>query len=510
MYAWSKAFILPYESSWSLFQKITCLHSTRPLILLRDISPSRINIHGPSIVGEGEWCSFEDTCWMRYPRRRTASLPPVSEAGLVIHDELFRHGGQIYFGNLAARVLATSLQICPICIEEGYHCIAHQIAGLSRCPIHEAELTSKCPLCDGYLGAFSLSGRFHSFRCPECQGRLLKEDFVPRLVTFADQIFVKIQPLIAWINSFSKESISWPFVYRETRRHQIGGVPENVDTLSRGLLWCLHRLKPFDSACAWFGSEIASLSLLHVNHADYFGRRRARGHDLPRRDMQHREDQTLACLRNVIQEVRTSLVEKIGAHSRCCELLTHLLSPYSRGLEKHFVSPGKEYCGLAQAVDLWELHLKAGLEYMKQDIRMGWWPEMNETFLEIARRDVTSLFYLSAQDIANYQNLRSVSPTHRYETFDLRTRPMFSLNGEYAHCGGGQSQNGTRLLLFSFQEEAILDQFRCDRGKMMGEKLERTVTMINAVRQSVAEHAPVREGECFGAKRRARSKRKAS
>lgn len=490
MYAWSSAFVLPYESTWSLFQKFTWFHGTKPLVLLRDISPWRINVHDSSIVGEGQWCSFVDTCWMRYRRPRTASLPPVSEAGLAIHDELFQHGGQIYFGSLAKRVLTTSLKICPTCIGEGYHCIAHQIAGLRRCPLHDEELTSRCPLCGKYLGAFALSGMFHSFLCPTCGRSLLKEDFVPRLVTFADSILGSIKPLIAWINSFSNKSIAWPFVYSDPRMHIIGGTPESA-TLSRGLLHCFNRLKPFDYAQAWFSSEIAGLSLSHVHHTDSLIRRGARGHDLPRRDMQRREDETFACMEDVIYDVRMSLVEKMGVHDLCCEQMNQLLSPYAKNLEMHFVSPGVDYCGLAQAFDLWMRHLKAGLKYMKEDIRGGWWPRLDEAFREIARRDVTSSFYLGAKVIADYQNHKSVSHNQRYVAFDLRTRPLFSLNGECALCEHDLPANAG-LLVFSFHDEAILDQLRCDNGRMIEEQVRRTVAVVNAVRRSVAEQPPMK------------------
>jgi hypothetical protein len=475
MYAWSQALVLPYESSWSLFQKLTWLNLANPMVLLRDISSKQISAD----YSPRQPRSFIDTNWLVRGWPRTASLPPVTESGLEIQGELFRHGGQIYIGQFADRLLTGRLRICPECIQEGFHCIAHQIVGLRRCPLHEEELTSKCLACQRSLDVFGPCLSFHSFRCPWCGNSLLKDDFLPPKPKFVSLIVERVQPLISWINSFDDEPISWPSRSLGTFFRVAGDTSDVVTTLSSAALWCFHRLRPVTRATEWFEPESEGLFLARIDNAGGIDTWKRCGQGLWDRDLERRVNEALSFVGAVITEEQTAFAALLGERHMCCSDLKELLRRYTPE-DREYLSSAPVYCERAQVFHLWNVYLKRGLEYFENSMHMGWSPRLDEAFRAVIRHDVVSSFYLSAQMIHSYRYEGDPTSKHIYGARWTGSMTLFSLNGEWSSWGRRHEPTASTLV-FCLRDEAALDLLRCGRRHMVEAQAWRRAELIDAL-----------------------------
>jgi len=482
MYAWNDVFGLPYESAWSIFQKLTWLNETsKPLVFMRDVSsqyfnPSEYN-YCPSYYGH----TFIDTSWLICGRPRTASLPPVTAAGLKIQELLLRHGGQSYVGSFAKRFLRSNLHVCPACIGLGFHCIAHQLAGIGKCPVHGVELTNDCPQCGKTLGDFEPRAKIYAFKCPHCCKSLLDEDeLYPRNIALEQSVFDRIQPLIAWVNSFADESISWPSNIDVLTRVAYQD-PDVVVNFRDTWLSCFHQIRPFDGGEEWFMPKAAGLSLVSVDDAEGVDVWGPSGREIPRYRMANKVQEILGFVHNIIAEELRTIAKRIDQHGSCCEKMDILLSPYVNSHDEYFVSPSADYCGVAQAFHLWERRLKRGIEELEYSVRSGWTPCLNDAFERIVRMDVISAFYMSAQTVGFHQHEEDSSLSLWYAAYPHGKHPFWSLNGERTEWSM-RKKPVSPLLVFRLDDADVLAQLRCDGGKMVQRKIARHAHLVNEMR----------------------------
>jgi len=75
--------------------------------------------------------------------------------------------------NLASLLFCDTLRVCYSCLASGYHSSWHQFRTLTRCPIHDEELSGACACC-GKMLTVSCEGQYKAlhdkalFCCPSC------------------------------------------------------------------------------------------------------------------------------------------------------------------------------------------------------------------------------------------------------------------------------------------------------------------------------------------------------
>ncbi|MFT0800961.1 hypothetical protein VSK91_05820 [Bacillus swezeyi] len=170
---WSPNWVYPYESSWSILQKIMSSNCLTPNELLATLGGEEIKkLKNPSIAGR----SKRDIIVLRY----------------FSNDELLKLLGQniktIYLEN-CTRILwplfknpsdldqlsnffYDQLTFCPKCIHQGFHSIFHQLRPFDKCPYHGRALHNRCPNCNQDI-EYYLSKDTAAFSC-QCGYSFLK------------------------------------------------------------------------------------------------------------------------------------------------------------------------------------------------------------------------------------------------------------------------------------------------------------------------------------------------
>ncbi|MBN9424458.1 MAG: hypothetical protein J0I91_18605 [Candidatus Accumulibacter sp.] len=82
--------------------------------------------------------------------------------------------------------LSTELQICPICLESGYHSYWHQLIDLHECPMHGCKIVGKCQSCGSHLPTYKFGRDLFNkpYYCFKCGGPI--SGAVPNLSFFRE------------------------------------------------------------------------------------------------------------------------------------------------------------------------------------------------------------------------------------------------------------------------------------------------------------------------------------
>lgn len=114
-------------------------------------------------------------------------------------------------------LLVEGFRYCPECLNDGYHAIYFQIAGLERCPVHRARLHHHCPSCRQSLPDMRMNfGWFDApFCCPRCGVLLIDQIDGLHRRFFSDQQSAEYEQawagLSQWI--FSLNKLNYAFAY---------------------------------------------------------------------------------------------------------------------------------------------------------------------------------------------------------------------------------------------------------------------------------------------------------
>jgi hypothetical protein len=476
MYAWSEALAYPYETTWSLLQKITLLNVVEPLVLLRDVCPTAIIVNQCYLDMERR-DTFVDTEWMTVGPSRKAALPSISDSGNMLRNTLQSHGGQVYLNSLATHLLAQDLRICPACIALGFHCIAHQLEGVRVCPMHSIALTSACPACGRNLIRFAPNAWFKQFQCPHCKESLFHDEVPgPPDEAFKALIFARIQPLIAWINAFRGQAIAWPHLRADLPIRVVNVTPWETTTLSEGIIWALQKLSPSVEVQAYLGPEAAQLFLARAEGSDDLDTWGDSAHPATRVQTKKSVREMRKFVMGVVREEDEFVRRAIKGHEDCCQDFCSRLDPLEIMMGRHVVRPGSSYCGFAQTFYLWRESLERGLDELEISVRSGWHPKLDASFKEVVRRDLRSLFFLTAQLVAQEQSAPEDASNHGYRVFKIGTHPFFSLNGERSRRDS-RGNYGPSSAIFYVSDEGVIHYLRCDAGRMIAEHRRRLAAL---------------------------------
>lgn len=478
MYAWSPALAFPYETTWSILQKLTLLNHTKQLPLLRTVSATHIVVQS---YYSSSWRSlgFANTEWIAVGVRHRAGLPPISNAGMELQGELLRHGGQVYLGSLAKRLVTRILRVCPECIALGFHCIAHQIEGLRRCPIHNIDLVSSCPSCGSSLQMFEPCARFSAFRCPKCKKSLMN-DAVPRPASeeVRAQVMTHIEPLISWLHSFQSELIAWPAIPHDLVLRAESSNPRCITTFRAGILWAFHAYRPYQGDVTSFGPRPLRFSLISTGGSGDVDVWDEAFRDLSLVAMQKRVETMHAFVMAVIKEERSVIAKIAEKRGDLCSPMRRLLEALIAKQDDAFLLPSDGYCGYAHMFHQWESFLIRGLNALIRSVRSGWLPVMDAFYREVIRHDMRSALSMSAQ-ITMYQqdNRYSESDIFRMR-LDPGGSPFFSINGDrssLSHSG----IYGPSALIFIWADDADFINISCGHNYLLEMRRDRQRALMD-------------------------------
>lgn len=150
-YAASGLVPLPYESSIAGLWRFQWRNALSASALQEICSKRRANLLRPHFISDAADTAYFETL-----------------TGLHLPSEEENR----FFAFRIDDLLCPFLRYCPLCLELGYHSFIQQFEGISACPWHQVELTTKCHCCDARLPATRMPKEiFHSpYRCSKCGG----------------------------------------------------------------------------------------------------------------------------------------------------------------------------------------------------------------------------------------------------------------------------------------------------------------------------------------------------
>ncbi|WP_152425446.1 hypothetical protein [Bacillus subtilis] len=170
---WSANWVYPYESSWSILQKIMSSNFLTPNELLETLGGEEIKkLKNPSIAGR----SKRDIIALRY-FSDDELLKLLGQDIKTIYLEnctriiwpLFKNPSNL---NQLSNFFYEQLTFCPKCIHQGFHSIFHQLRLFDKCPYHGTALHNRCPNCNQDI-EYLLSKDTAAFTC-QCGYSFLK------------------------------------------------------------------------------------------------------------------------------------------------------------------------------------------------------------------------------------------------------------------------------------------------------------------------------------------------
>lgn len=160
-YTWDASQCVPFESTWSIFQKFMGFNACGARDIQREFGLARKR-HYPQ-----NWSDRD-----RNLHDWGALNPELVQRALNLTDLHMRTARTVdYIRPDEAKVLASrSLRICPKCIKGGFHTPLHQLIFIPQCPLHQEPLLEVCGDCGKPTPLYSLSRESccNPYGCAEC------------------------------------------------------------------------------------------------------------------------------------------------------------------------------------------------------------------------------------------------------------------------------------------------------------------------------------------------------
>jgi len=135
---WNPSWVNPFESGWSILEKIKYANLINSLDLLREFEFD--------LVPLSQSISFD--------------LLEHSKQSLTKLTGMFTHK------NDANYLIRSNLTYCEKCLSMGHHSLFHQFSLLHKCPFHLSELRNTCSKCDQKIAFNYLNYRTNGgFKC---------------------------------------------------------------------------------------------------------------------------------------------------------------------------------------------------------------------------------------------------------------------------------------------------------------------------------------------------------
>ena len=203
--AWSPRFARPGDSWWSIVHKFAAFNGLRGPAT-RDLL--RLDMDSIKCVGDN------DDLAARSPHLQLESSTGSSRASarfvpLMILNE---------FG--ARHALHEELRFCEDCLSVGFHSPVYQVRYVQRCPIHNADLRSRCPQCGRKISmSCSNNALAHAYAC-QCGHSFLMDVAKTGMRALVRELDTSpITEWQSWANSWGRE-----WVLKEFASEPRGGI----------------------------------------------------------------------------------------------------------------------------------------------------------------------------------------------------------------------------------------------------------------------------------------------
>ncbi|SCU75853.1 hypothetical protein CNECB9_2540086 [Cupriavidus necator] len=106
---------------------------------------------------------------------------------------------------LLSAMFSSTLRICPLCLESGYHSFWFQCVALPLCPVHAVPLTSRCQACGCPLPpVVDACSSWKPYQCKYCLSWISGAEFFPAMHhefrDHARELHRRFDNLMAWVN----------------------------------------------------------------------------------------------------------------------------------------------------------------------------------------------------------------------------------------------------------------------------------------------------------------------
>lgn len=175
-FCWRESLVNRYESLWSLLHKFALLNSIEAKDL-RDIFAFKYNREN---VNAWKWRHRDDLrCfWGLDASKLTLTLNNNEK---LINESVV---SAFVKENEVLKFSCENLKFCKKCLKSGFHSSLYQLLFINRCPVHEADLITKCPKCKNNIPyKFDNIAFKNPYKCPKC-----KLSFCPTLTKIGCQL----------------------------------------------------------------------------------------------------------------------------------------------------------------------------------------------------------------------------------------------------------------------------------------------------------------------------------
>ncbi|OCT11423.1 hypothetical protein A8709_07065 [Paenibacillus pectinilyticus] len=186
MLTWRKEWIGPFDSTWSIFEKIRLVNSINETDLLSIINPEykkrqRKYRNINTLIG------FNLTELERQGVYLRVTLDSMERLKQIVNIPIYH-----------VSVYHSHLVYCSQCLDNDYHSFLHQFKLINNCPFHLSDLIDKCEKCNKVIYVHNLSN--NTPFCCSC-GQSLKQSFDdPLWKKWGGEVHIKDDIVLSWLN----------------------------------------------------------------------------------------------------------------------------------------------------------------------------------------------------------------------------------------------------------------------------------------------------------------------
>jgi hypothetical protein len=196
MITWRKEWERPYESTWSLFEKLKLVNRVGSNDLLKLINPQ---------YKKGVRKYRNLFTLMGFDTLKVRELCAINFDRILLDMERLSQVVPLYLrpkGSMS--VFHSHLKFCSICMEMKYHSYLHQFKLITECPFHSMRLKDNCSGCEKEIYFHCLSDHY-PFTC-SCGYSLSKTNKTPVWDNWHKDFYVVDQTVGEWLKGIEENS----------------------------------------------------------------------------------------------------------------------------------------------------------------------------------------------------------------------------------------------------------------------------------------------------------------
>jgi hypothetical protein len=186
-FIWRRAWIHPYESLWSLFEK---------LLLINQIDWTTLN----NIMGFGKnnkvvkLVNIYDFKWLD-----EAKLEYYTGINIKLHKAEINKLQRINKYQYSREIFNSHLVFCEVCIHNSFHSYLHQLGFVFQCPFHKIILTSRCIKCSHTIPWKLINTYTKRYTCINCGNYYGNQESKPFFNNWSDPTVIQDEIVLDWL-----------------------------------------------------------------------------------------------------------------------------------------------------------------------------------------------------------------------------------------------------------------------------------------------------------------------